>query len=89
MARTSRIHVVSSGPFVAIRRAVPSRDSVATSRAAAVRSAPPHSLASHTHTHTLHQAHLLLSPLASTGTVPDEIKSELLQKIRRFAEAQS
>ena len=43
----------------------------------------------HTHTHTLHQAHLLLSPLASTGTVPDEIKSELLQKIRRFAEAQS
>ena len=43
----------------------------------------------HTHTHTLHQAHLLLSPLASAGTVPDEIKSELLQKIRRFAEAQS
>ena len=41
------------------------------------------------HTHTLHQAHLLLSPLASAGTVPDEIKSELLQKIRRFAEAQS
>ena len=66
-------------------RAADGRDYPARPRCAPLQ----HTHSRRTHTHTLHQAHLLLSPLASAGTVPDEIKSELLQKIRRFAEAQS